>query len=114
MTTSAVDRTFSEPLALFFLAKGKADAMRVNLTVEAPLVVGAGASDSPAGRVQSWGSRIASGKARAFIARSTYSGPAIREGDKLRAVNRAGQPWFEVAHVDDRDATRLILHLVEA
>ena len=104
----------SEPVGSFFLNKGKADSTRVNGTLRGILVVGTGAQDSAAGRVQSWGSRIASGKAQLHIARATYTGPAFQEGDKVRAINRPGRPFFEVSHVDDRDATRLVLHLTEA
>lgn len=115
MTTAAVDGVHAEPLLLAFLnAKGRNDPTRPDQTVRGILVTGNGTADSPAGRVQSWGGRIASGKARAFLSREVYAGPEIREKDKIRAINRRGQPWFEIQQIDDRDATRLVLHLSEA
>lgn len=114
MTTRATDAVFAEPLRIAFLVKGRDDPARPDIEITAPLVVGAGKIDSAAGRVQSWGSRIASGKAQVHITRADYQGPVIRKGDKVRALDRRGMPWWEVNQVDDRDAVRIILHLTEA
>jgi hypothetical protein len=58
--------------------------------------------------------RIAAGEAEAHLDRATYAGPEIRKGDKLRAVERPGTPFFEVLRVADRGHGRLVLHLGEA
>lgn len=111
----AVDQRFQENLGIaFLLPTGKVDPARQPVTVRGILRVGAGSGDSPAGRVQSWGMRIAAGKARAWITRDTYTGPALRKGDKVRALDRASQPWWEINVVDDREPERITLHLTEA
>jgi hypothetical protein len=109
-----VDRVFAEDLELHFLTNGRADPSRARTTARGPLRTGRGKEDSPAGRVQSWGARIASGRAVAHITRSTYAGPLPRKGDKVRAIERQGSPWFEIIRVDDRDAARIVLELTEA
>lgn len=106
-----VDDTMAEAVDLFFLAGGAADPARDNVTVQAVLRVGSRDVVAPKG---AWGSRIAAGKAEAHIARASYDGPEIRQGDKLRAVERIGQPFFEVLRVADRGHGRLVLHLGEA
>ncbi|WP_037373558.1 hypothetical protein [Sediminimonas qiaohouensis] len=105
-----VDATFAEDVDLFFLSGGAADPARGNLTAKAVLRVGDRDDVAPSG---SWGTRIAAGKAEAHINRAAYGGPVIRQGDKLRAVERIGQPFFEVLRVSDRGSGRLVLHLGE-
>jgi len=106
-----VDATLAEEVDLFFLSGGVTDLSRNTVTAQAVLRVGSRDSVAPKG---AWGSRIAAGKAEAHIARASYDGPEIRKGDKLRAIERAGEPFFEVLRVADRDHGRLVLHLGEA
>ncbi|SMC43013.1 hypothetical protein SAMN06297251_102132 [Fulvimarina manganoxydans] len=71
-------------------------------------------ANASGGGAQAWSTRIAAGEAEAYITRSTYTGPQIKEGDKLRRMDRAGQPFYEIASVNDRDAGDIILKLTEA
>ena len=105
-----VDAQFAEDVDLFFLDQGAADAGRGNVTAKAVLRAGQRDDVSPS---RAWGSRIAAGDAEAHIDRAAYDGPVIRKGDKLRAVERVGQPFFEVLRVSDRGNGRLVLHLGE-
>lgn len=109
-----VDATFAEDVDLFFLSGGAADPTRGKVTAKAVLRVGS--RDAGVGRGAgggAWNTRIAAGEAEARIDRATYGGPEIRKGDKLRAVERVGQPFFEVLRVADRSHGRLVLHLGE-
>lgn len=108
---AAVDATLAEAVDLFFLSGGASDPARDNMTARAVLRVGSRDAVAPKG---AWGSRIAAGQAEAHIDRAAYDGPVIRKGDKLRAVERPGKPFFEVLRVADRGRGRLVLHLGEA
>jgi hypothetical protein len=110
-----VDEVFAEPVKLFFLKNGTADPARANVEIMAILRVGNVQSTTPTGGMtQSWGMRIAAGKAELTIARDSYTGPLLRAGDKVRALSRHDQPWWEVTFVNDRNATRLIAELNQA
>lgn len=112
--TAGVDLRWAERIGLFFLKGGAVDPDRANVEINAVLRVGNERSVGPTGGLaQSWGMRIAANKAEMHIARDGYNGPAIRKGDKVRAVERLGQPFWEVAFVNDRHASRLILSLTE-
>lgn len=107
-----VDAVMEETVQLYFLANGKSDPTRPNRTVEAPLRTGAEkTSSAAAGNGASWRMRIAAGKAELSIDMARYDGPQPQAGDKIRALDRPGQPYWQVANVDDRSHTRLVLEL---
>lgn len=114
---AGVDHVFAEPVLLSFLTKagGPQDPARPSVEIEAVLRVGEGKNTSvTGGNATSWRSRIVADKAQLHIDRAAYTGPQPKTGDKVRALSRHGQPWFEVADVDDRSHTRLVLNLNEA
>jgi hypothetical protein len=113
-TVAAVDTVFAEPIKLSFLSKGEPDSARPAVQIDAVLRVGSGkeGSFSP-GTSRAWHSRLAAGKAELHIDGSRYAGPPIKKDDRVCALARRGQPWFEVLRVDDRGDTRLILELGE-
>ena len=113
LAVRTVDELMGETLRIVPLDGGRADATRTPREVISPLRVGVEENDGVSGKSKSWGSRIASGKARAHISRTEYPDLLVRQGDRLRAVERAGQPWFEVDAVGDRDHARIIVALVE-
>jgi hypothetical protein len=45
------------------------------------------------------------------VDRAAYPDLDIRDGDKVQAIERQGQPWFVVKSVDRRHHVRLIVHL---
>ncbi|WP_223478744.1 hypothetical protein [Oricola indica] len=110
---NANDQRFAEPVKLFFLTSAREpDPERENVEIEAPLRTEADAIQQPGGnRSGDWQTRSASGASRLSINRAAYSGPLPRKGDRVRAISRPGEPWFEVLFVDDRNHTRLVLHL---
>lgn len=112
---AGVDHVFAEPVRLSFFKSGALDPSRPAIEIEAVLRVGEGKTTSVAGsRDVGWRSRIVADKAQLHIDRAAYTGPQPQQGDKVRALSRHGQPWFEVADVDDRSHTRLVLNLNEA
>ena len=113
LAVRAVDGLMGETLRLVPLESGRTDPARPPRDVISPLRVGVEENDGVSGKSKSWGSRIASGKAQAHISRAEYPDLVLRQGDRLRAVERAGQPWFEVDAVNDRDHARMIVELVE-
>ncbi|PZP69063.1 MAG: hypothetical protein DI604_18565 [Delftia acidovorans] len=112
---AGVDQKFAEPVRLSFLKNEATDPDRQQVVIEAVLRVGEGKTTSVGfGSASSWRTRIVAGKAQLHIDRTTYTGPQPRQGDKVRALSRHGEPLFEVASVDDRSHTRLVLNLNEA
>ncbi|WP_420415121.1 hypothetical protein [Roseibium sp.] len=109
---TAVDDVFAEEVALKFLADGKADPERENISIVAPLRTDP-VRTGGFGREQSenWSSQINGQGGMLKVDRATYPDLDIREGDKVRAIERTGQPWFVVKSVDSRHHVRLIVHL---
>lgn len=59
-------------------------------------------------------SEFAGADAMLYLDRATYTGPAPRKGDRVRAIERAGEPIWEFSHVNDRDDAFIIVKLTEA
>lgn len=110
---AAVDAVMAEEVQLLFLdAQGRADTSRTNAIVKGVLRVSSNDVRTPT-KGDAWASRIAAGEAALYLARPTY-GSALRKGDKVKAVERAGGPIFEVMRVDDRRHDRIVVHMGEA
>ncbi|MBY3434826.1 hypothetical protein [Rhizobium laguerreae] len=111
---ASVDDKFAEPVTLMFMKNGVNDPARQMVTIDAVLRVGEGKNTSVAGGIAAaWRTRIVADKAQLHIDRATYTGPQPKAGDKVKAISRHGEPFFEVADVDDRGHTRLVLNLNE-
>lgn len=114
MVLAAVDNAFAEPVKLSFLKNGRPDPVRPSVEIEGVLRVGGGnETNMTGGFAQTWRTQLAAGKAELHIDASKYEGPAIKTGDRVRALSRRGQPWFAVERVDDRGEARLVLSLSE-
>ena len=114
-TVAATDKTFAEPVRLSFLKGGAVDPDRPALDIEAVLRVGGGKETNVSGGdAQAWRTRIQAQRGELHIDRTTYPDLKVIKGDKVRALARPGQPWFEVLTVDDRLSTRLVVQLGEA
>lgn len=106
----AVDAVMSETLRHFPLAAGKADATRAQFDIRGVLRVGRNKDMNAAGEPgAAWSQRIAAGKAELHLDRTEL--PDLRKGDKLRATERAGSPWFEVLSMTETAHGRLVLDL---
>jgi len=111
---AAVDHVFAEPVRLSFLKDGAVDPSRSMVEIEAVLRVGGGKETMVSGgRDRDWRSRITAQRAELHIDRAKYPDIVSRRGDRIKALARPGEPWFEVLEVDDRGMSRLILQLGE-
>ncbi|SHE79065.1 hypothetical protein SAMN05444339_10271 [Loktanella atrilutea] len=109
---SAVDSVMSEDILHFPLVGGIVDTSRERLTFTAVVRVGTNEERNVSGgRAQSWGGRMNAGKARAYIDLATEPLPFFKEHDKIRLIDRDGQPFFEILNITDRQSGRMILHL---
>lgn len=110
-----VDRVFAEPIRLSFLKNGVTDPSRTAVEIEAVLRVGGGKETSVAGKVtdDNWRSRIQAQRAELHVDRARYPELVVRTGDRVKALSRPGEPWFEVLAIDDRTMARLVLMMGE-
>ena len=108
-----IGRAFGEAVRLSFLKDGVVDAARSAVDIVAVLHAGGDDSKPLTDGSDRYRSRLLAGQAELFIDRSTYAGPTPRAGDRVRATDRAGKPWFEVAGVSDRYSNLLVLSLGE-
>ncbi|BAP94466.1 hypothetical protein [Aurantimonas phage AmM-1] len=114
MSAAIADDAFGERVLLAPMKKGERDPDRAAREVIAVLRTGGGGESNLSGGMgQSWRVQLAAGKAEAHIDLAAYPDLHVRVGDALRALERRGQPWFEVARPDDRGAPRLVLELSE-
>lgn len=109
-----IGRSFGESVYLKFNRNGVTDPAREAVTINAVLHVG-GDDSLPLGTGgDRFRTRLSAGKAELFIDRSTYGGPDPMLKDEVRAMDRAGQPWFEVLNISDRYSNLLVLTLGES
>lgn len=105
---------WDEALRLYPLKNGVVDQSRTKHEFRGAVRQGnEKEANASGGGAQAWSTRIAAGEAEAHITRATYTGPAIKQGDKIRRMDRAGQPFYEVGSVNDRDAGDFILMMTE-
>lgn len=108
-------RVWDETIRLSPMLKGRSDPNRPQTLVKAAVRQGAEAAQSlTGGTARDWSLRVGAGPTEARITRATYAGPAIMVGDKVRRMDRAGQPLYEVAIVNDRDEGDIVLTLNQA
>jgi len=112
---ASVDQAFAEPVRLSFMKDGKQDPGRPVVEIEAILRVGGGKEVLASGKLtdNSWHSKFAGNPSELYIDRSKYPTIVLRAGDRVKALSRNGEPWFEVLTVQDRGEARLILTLGE-
>lgn len=113
-TLRAVDRVMSEPIEFFPQLKDAPDSSRDKVKIDAVLRVNIGRERGPTGGVSgSWNSKVEAGKSELSIDRVKYPNIVAKTGDRICALSRPGQPFFQVEHSNDRGETRLILELSE-
>lgn len=101
--------TFGESVRLSFIGSdGRVDPDRPAVTIRA--IFEAGGADS-IGLGSGFRARILVNNAELVIDRSTYDGPMPRSRDGVRALDRDGQPWFEVNAVSKRYSNLIVLSL---
>lgn len=114
-TLAAVDRALAEPVRLSPMRDGAADSERPQIVIDAVLRVSPGTDATVSGgRDRNWRSQYHAQPSALHIDRAVYPDIDIRDGDKVRALARPGEPVFVVASVDDRSAHRLVVNFGEA
>jgi hypothetical protein len=103
-------RRFGESVRLSFLKNGTADPARPLINIVA--ILHSGGDDSFAAGT-GMRTRLSASQSELLIDRSTYTGSMPRQGDKVRANDRTGLPWFEVLAVSDRYSNLIVLTLGE-
>lgn len=115
-TQSAVitDDAFGERVLISPLHKGIADPSRQPAEVVGVLRTRPGKSENLAGgRAQSWSATLDGSVSALAVDGARYPDLVVRRGDAVRALERRGQPWFEVDRIDDRGAPRLVFEFTE-
>lgn len=107
-----ITASFGESVRLSPLANSKPDPSRPIVDVKAILHVEGDISRAADGS-GGYATRIAAGMGEVILNRSTYQGPLMRQGDRVRATDRTGKPWFEVATVHDRFSNIIVLSLTQ-
>lgn len=115
----AVDRTingaFGETVRLSFMKDGKADPARAQMTVRCHALHTDDDTLRPAGNTLGGNPHVRLGGAPAvlFLDRGSYTGPALRPGDRVRAMDRAGEPVWQVDTISDRHSNLIAVALIE-
>lgn len=110
-----VDDVWSETVRHLPLADGRKDPERD--AVEFTAVLRTGDRDAERmsfGRGNSARAGVAADGGHLRIDRVVHAALMVRKGDKVVALDRDGQPVFEVLSVDDRSHLRLICELGDA
>lgn len=112
-TSQQNDALFGEEVKLVFLDRGAVDKTRPQRIIIAVLTLAEDIIKTANGSTSSepWHVPIAVNPGRLSIDRKKYPGLVIRQGDKVRAISRQGQPWFKVSSVDERARQRLYINL---
>lgn len=106
-------RTFGETVRLSFMKNGATDPARPQWVGRAILHTG-GDDSIPAALGNTFRTRLAAGEAELFLTRDEYDGPIPEKGDKVRALERDGQPLWIVGNASDRYSNLLVLSLKQS
>lgn len=108
--TQTADRVFGEPVRLSFFKNGEADPDRPVADIRAQLHL-PGESDAVPGRSgASFTTQLVGGTGLLVIQKLVFNGD-LRQGDKVRADDRDGQPWFEILSVDKAGASQIVAQI---
>lgn len=111
----AVDDTWAELIRHLPLSDGEPDGDRQVMSFTAVLRTGERAVErSRFGRSEAAPPGVAADGGVLRIDRGVHADLLIRKGDKVVALERNGEPVFEVQHVNDRSHLRLICYLGDA
>lgn len=107
-----IGATFGEEVRLSFMKNGAVDPDRAMIDVRCMTFAVAG--DATFKPDSGYATRLSAGQAELCLDRSIYTGPMPVQGDKVRANERTGKPWFEVAYVSDRHSNLIVVTLNQA
>lgn len=101
-----------EPKAVSQYGGAGPDPQRAAFTITAVLRVGGDEQDLGGDRAGNWKARVPSMPGALHVDRAKLpAGMELRKGDQVVALDRPGQPRFEIARVDALHVARLVLPL---
>lgn len=110
-----VDDVWAETIRHLPLMDGRRDPDREAIELAAVLRTGERETERMSfGRGSNTRAGLATDGGHLRIARAAHPSLVVRKGDKVVALERDGQPVFEVLSVDDRSHLRLICELGDA
>lgn len=114
-TLTINDDLWGEQLLLCCMKNNIVDNGRKEVEIRGILRVSDESSQkADGGKSNSWHVGFAGTSSVLFINRAAWPDIIIKKGDKIRAFERHGSPWFIVISVNDRDHRRLKVELGEA
>lgn len=110
MATRTADRLFGEPVRLSFFKGGQEDPARPLVDLRAQLHLPGESDVTPSRSNSSFTTQLVGGTGLLIIQKSVFAGE-LRQGDKVRADARDGQPWFEILSVDANGAAQIVAQI---
>lgn len=111
MATRTADRAFGEPVRLSFLKDGQVDPGRPPMDLPRVQLHLPGETDVvPSRSNSSFTTHVMGGTGLLIIQKAGFLGE-LRQGDKVRADRRTGQPWFEILAVDATGTDQIVAQL---
>lgn len=110
----AVDRELAETVQLRFLVGQVVDPARPAQDIQC-ILRSKNEDDSgvTGGNAKSWKRQSSATPSQLHIDYSVWALFELRAGDKVRATDRIGSPWYDVLRIDDRAHPRVIVSLGE-
>jgi hypothetical protein len=110
MATRTADRLFGEPVRLSFLKGGQPDPERAIVDLRAQVHLPGETDVLPARGNSSFTTHLVGGAGLLIIQKAAFDGD-LRQGDKVRADARDGQPWFEILTVDAKGPGQIVAQI---
>lgn len=110
MATRTADRLFGEPVRLSFLKGGLEDSDRPMQDLRAQLHLPGESDVVPSRSNSSFTTHLVGGTGLLIIQKASFNG-ILRQGDKVRADAREGQPWFDIGTVDVNGAGQIVAQI---
>lgn len=110
MATRTADRLFGEPVRLSFLKGGQEDPARPMVELRAQLHLPGESDVLPARSNSSFTTHLVGGTGLLIIQKAAFEGE-LRQGDKVRADAREGQPWLDILTVDAKGPSQIVAQI---
>ena len=109
---SIVDKVHAEKVTFIPIKSGGADETRDRQEITGVLKVRPKNPQGPqSGNASTFNSKAASNESVLYLDAAKYADFDIKQGDKIQAIARAGQPFFQVEHRNPRDQNRITVEL---
>lgn len=100
-----------EPMVSSQYGGAAADPGRAAFTIIAVLRMGGDEADLGGDRSGNWNAKVPTMPGALHVDRVKLAGRVLKKGDQVVALDRPGQPRFEIARVDPMHVARLVLPL---